>query len=92
MPALTHRCALVALGLDLIGAATLAAQEPPAGDDVVKMEAFNVTAYNGKIPILDGFTGKDYEGSNQLVDLGKGVKAESMSVPPSGKSPLQPQR
>ena len=31
------------------------------------MEAFNVTAYNGKIPIIDGFTGKDYRGDNDVV-------------------------
>ncbi len=66
MPALMPRCALVVLGLALTGTSTLVAQEP-AGEDVVKMEAFNVTAYHGKIPIIDGFTGKDYEGANEVV-------------------------
>ena len=42
------------------------AQEP-AGDEVVKMEPFNVTAYRGRIPIVDGFTGKEYRGSNDVV-------------------------
>ena len=46
--------------------ATLRAQDP-AGEEVVKMEAFNVTAYHGKIPIIDGFTGKDYKGENDVV-------------------------
>ncbi len=31
------------------------------------MEPFNVTAYRGRIPIVDGFTGKDYQGSNDVV-------------------------
>lgn len=66
MPALMPRCALVVLGLALTGTSTLVAQEP-AGEDVVKMEAFNVTAYHGKIPIIDGFTGNDYEGANEVV-------------------------
>ncbi len=66
MPGPTHRSALVALGLALSGAVTLSAQSP-AGDDVVKLDAFNVTAYHGKIPIIDGFTGKDYEGTNEVV-------------------------
>ncbi|MEO6246249.1 MAG: hypothetical protein ABIQ12_12515, partial [Opitutaceae bacterium] len=47
-------------------ASSLRAQDA-AGDDVIKMEAFNVTAYNGKIPIVDGFTGKDYQGDNDVV-------------------------
>ena len=59
MPAPNRHHLLVALGFALLVAATLRAQEPAAGDEVVKMEAFNVTAYNGKIPIIDGFTGKD---------------------------------
>jgi hypothetical protein len=62
------RIHLGALGLGLALAAPLAlrAQEP-AEDEVVKMEAFNVTAYKGKIPIIDGFTGKDYKGDNDVV-------------------------
>lgn len=36
-------------------------------EGVVKMEAFNVTAYNGKIPLIDGFTGKAYKGDNDVV-------------------------
>lgn len=67
MPAPNRHHLLVALGLALLVAATLRAQEPAAGDEVVKMEAFNVTAYNGKIPIIDGFTGKDYTGENDVV-------------------------
>jgi hypothetical protein len=47
-------------------AVTIRAQDS-ASDEVVQMEAFNVTAYNGKIPILDGFTGKDYRGDNDVV-------------------------
>jgi len=38
-----------------------------ASDDVIKMEPFNVTAYSGKIPLIDGFTGRDYEGSNPVA-------------------------
>ncbi len=41
--------------------------EQVASDEVVKMEPFNVTAYGGKIPIIDGFTGKDYKGNNDVV-------------------------
>ncbi len=41
--------------------------QAPAGDEVIKMEPFNVTVYNGKIPLIDGFTGKDYEGDNAVV-------------------------
>jgi hypothetical protein len=54
------------LGLALAVLLPLRAAEP-AGDEVVKMEPFNVTAYGGKIPILDGFTGKDYQGNNDVV-------------------------
>lgn len=54
------------LVLILAVSTTLRAQEA-AGEEVVKMEAFNVTAYNGKIPIIDGFTGKDYRGDNDIV-------------------------
>ncbi|HRE07069.1 MAG TPA: hypothetical protein PKX00_15760, partial [Opitutaceae bacterium] len=31
------------------------------------MEPFNVTVYRGDIPIIDGFTGKAYTGSNEVV-------------------------
>lgn len=34
---------------------------------MVMMEAFNVSAYGGKIPIIDGLTGKTYRGDNQVV-------------------------
>lgn len=44
-----------------------AQDDTTVGDDVVMMEAFNVSAYGGKIPIVDGFTGKDYRGNNQVV-------------------------
>ncbi len=57
---------LAVLCLALTAPAGLRAQAP-GGDEVVKMEPFNVTAYNGKIPILDGFTGKAYEGANATV-------------------------
>jgi len=36
-------------------------------DGIVMMEAFSVSAYGGKIPIIDGFTRKDYLGENQVV-------------------------
>lgn len=54
------------LGLIVALAPILRAQEP-ASDEVIKMEPFNVTAYRGKIPIVDGFTGKDYQGNNDVV-------------------------
>jgi hypothetical protein len=34
---------------------------------VFKMEPFNVRAYSGKIRIVDGFTGRDYEGTHAVV-------------------------
>jgi hypothetical protein len=55
-----------ALGLSLAASFASGAEEP-VSDEVVKMEAFNVRAYNGKIPIIDGFTGKDYRGDNDVV-------------------------
>jgi len=67
MPAPNNKSIILVLGLALMVALTLRAQEPAAGDEVIKMEAFNVTAYNGKIPIVDGFTGKDYTGDNDVV-------------------------
>lgn len=36
-------------------------------EGTVMMEAFNVTVYGGKIPIIDGFTGQRYEGQNEVV-------------------------
>jgi len=66
MPAPINKHAVIVLWLALTVALTLRAQEP-AGDEVVKMEPFNVTAYHGKIPIIDGFTGKDYKGDNDVV-------------------------
>jgi len=36
-------------------------------DGIVMMDAFSVSAYGGKIPIIDGFTRKDYLGDNQVV-------------------------
>lgn len=57
---------LLGVWLALMLAVTIRAQEA-AGEEAIKMEAFNVTAYNGKIPILDGFTGKDYRGDNEVV-------------------------
>ena len=51
-----------------LGPSALRAQdEDLVGDNVVMMEAFNVSAYGGKIPIMDGFTGKAYRGNNQVV-------------------------
>ncbi len=67
------RLRLVAAGLILgcllsSGSASLWAQAgESAGDGVVTMEAFNVTAYGGQIRIIDGFTGKEYRGDNTLV-------------------------
>jgi len=66
MPAPLRHYATLVLWVTLMVSPTLQAQDP-AGDEVVKMEPFNVTAYNGKIPIIDGFTGKDYAGSNEVV-------------------------
>lgn len=66
MPASTGQHALIALSLTLTASLPLHAQDA-AGDEVVTMEAFNVTAYRGKIPIIDGFTGKDYKGDNDVV-------------------------
>jgi hypothetical protein len=69
-----RRYRTLAFALTFVMAARLSAQESaresasdPPGEEVVKMEAFNVTAYNGKIPIIDGFTGKDYRGDNDVV-------------------------
>ena len=66
MPASIHRHLIRALWLMLMVVVGLRGEEP-ASDEVVKMEPFNVTAYNGKIPIIDGFTGKVYEGNNDVV-------------------------
>jgi hypothetical protein len=61
-----HRTLLCPLGLALVAAWPLRAQEPPV-EDTVRLEAFNVTAYHGKIPLIDGFTGKDFERENSVV-------------------------
>jgi hypothetical protein len=61
-----HRTLLGPLGLALVAARPLRAQEPPL-EDAVRVEAFNVTAYHGQIPLIDGFTGKDFEGENRVV-------------------------
>lgn len=37
------------------------------GDEALMMDAFKVTAYGGRIPIIDGLTGKKYTGENQVV-------------------------
>lgn len=58
--------AFLVFALAWTAARALGAQDT-ADDEVVKMEAFNVTAYHGKIPIIDGFTGKDYRGENDVV-------------------------
>ncbi len=60
------RPTLLLLGLALALMSISRAQDT-ASDEVVKMEPFNVTAYNGKIPIIDGLTGKDYDGNNDVV-------------------------
>lgn len=36
-------------------------------DEVITMEAFNVTVYGGEIRIIDGITGKKYDGDNPIV-------------------------
>lgn len=59
-------CNLVVVWLTLTVSLAPGAEEPPA-DEVVKLDAFNVTAYRGKIPIIDGFTGKEYRGDNDVV-------------------------
>jgi len=66
MPTPLRNRTILAIWLTLTAALTIRAQDS-AGDEVVQMEAFNVTAYNGKIPIIDGFTGKDYRGDNDVV-------------------------
>jgi len=66
MTTLRSKPFVAALVLAFGAAGALAAQEP-AGDEVVKLEPFNVTAYHGRIPLIDGFTGKDYQGSNDVV-------------------------
>ncbi len=66
MPLLFGPRRLAVLCLALVLPAVLRAQES-AGEGVVKLEPFNVAAYNGKIPLIDGFTGKDYEGTNVTV-------------------------
>jgi hypothetical protein len=66
MPVSTIKHALIMLGLTLTVSFTLRAEDA-AGDEVIKMEPFNVTAYGGKVPIIDGFTGKDYTGNNDVV-------------------------
>jgi hypothetical protein len=66
MPTTLRLRALLVIWLLVTTALTIRAQES-AGDEVVRIEAFNVTAYNGKIPIIDGFTGKDYRGDNDVV-------------------------
>jgi hypothetical protein len=66
MPASAITHALIVLGLTLTASFTFGAEDA-AGDEVVKMEPFNVRAYGGKIPIIDGFTGKDYKGNNDVV-------------------------
>lgn len=66
MTAPINKHVLPVLGLTLTVAFAVAAEEP-ASDEVIKMEPFNVTAYAGKIPIIDGFTGKEYKGDNDVV-------------------------
>jgi hypothetical protein len=66
MPTPIRKNVILVGWLTLTVVLTFRAQDS-AGDEVVKMEPFNVTAYNGKIPIIDGFTGKDYRGDNDVV-------------------------
>ena len=37
------------------------------GDSALMMDAFNVSVYGGEIPIIDGITGKKYQGDNPIV-------------------------
>lgn len=67
MPVSISKHVLVVILLALAVGQPARAAEEPAGDEVIKMEAFNVSAYHGKIPIIDGFTGKDYKGENDVV-------------------------
>jgi hypothetical protein len=69
MPFFASKLRLLASGLSLGVCLSLKAQDSaaPADDTIVMMEAFNVSAYGGKIPIIDGLTGKDYRGNNQVV-------------------------
>ncbi len=57
MPTPSRKLTNVVVWLTLMAALTIRAQDS-AGDEVVTMEAFNVTAYHRKIPIIDGFTAK----------------------------------
>lgn len=70
-PALLRRIRLrVALAAVLplaLLAPNLPAQDAPPEGNVIRLEPFNVTAYSGNIRIIDGFTGKDYEGTNPVV-------------------------
>ncbi len=56
------------MGLVFSGVVTLRAQAEEAGPDgVVTMEAFNVSAYGGRIKLVDGLTGKEYRGDHPVV-------------------------
>lgn len=66
MPAPLRNTACLVVWLALAVSLSLRAQDAPE-DEVIKMEPFNVTAYGGKIPIIDGFTGKEYQGDNDVV-------------------------
>ncbi len=61
-----RRASVVALLLLSFLAPSLRAQDA-AESPVFKMEPFNVRAYSGKIRIVDGFTGQDYEGTHIVV-------------------------
>ena len=62
-----HFASCLSLVLVFAASPTHAQETEITADETVMMEAFNVTVYGGKIPIRDGFTGKTYEGDNQLV-------------------------
>lgn len=66
MSALPAAAAIALIGVGVVLPSPLPAQAA-AGEEVITMEPFNVTAYDGKIPVLDGFTGKDFSGDNDVV-------------------------
>jgi len=63
---LRNNSACLFLWLLLLALAPLRAQDSASGK-AIELEPFRVTVYSGKIPIIDGLTGKRYQGSNELV-------------------------
>ena len=53
--------------LSAVPTAGLGEDTTPTADEPVMMEAFNVNIYGGKIPLIDGLTGKPYDGDHPLL-------------------------